>query len=67
LLISDLAERIGLRAEGWLEEQIAAAGLRIAERRETSPEHPKSRDEDDLLFEARSKERIRLFVLQKVP
>lgn len=65
LLISDLAELIGLRPKGWLEERIASAGLVVEQVRETAPQHPKSRDEEDLLFEARSKERIFLFVLHK--
>jgi predicted RNA methylase len=67
LILSDLAERIGLRSKGWLEERVARAGLTVEKRSETQPQHPKSRDEEDLLFEARSEERIRLFVLHKSP
>jgi len=56
LILSDLAERLGLRAEGELERQLEAAGLEVAGGIEAAPRHPRSRDASDPLHEARSKE-----------
>jgi methylase of polypeptide subunit release factors len=56
LILSDLAERLGLRAEGELERQLEAAGLEVAGGLEAAPRHPRSRDRDDPLHEARSQE-----------
>jgi methylase of polypeptide subunit release factors len=56
LILSDLAERLGLRAEGELERQLEAAGLTVAGGLEAAPRHPRSRDASDPLHEARSKE-----------
>jgi SAM-dependent methyltransferase len=56
LILSDLAERLGLRAEGELERQLAAAGLEVAGGIEATPRHPRSRDPDDPLHQARSRE-----------
>jgi methylase of polypeptide subunit release factors len=56
LILSDLAERLGLRAEGELERQLEAAGLEVAGGIEAAPRHPRSRDRDDPLHQARSQE-----------
>jgi SAM-dependent methyltransferase len=56
LILSDLAERLGLRAEDELERQLEAAGLEVAGGIEAAPRHPRSRDASDPLHEARSKE-----------
>ena len=56
LVLSDLAERLGLRRPGALEEAIAQAGLVQVEARSTRPEHPRARDEDDPLHAARAGE-----------
>jgi methylase of polypeptide subunit release factors len=56
LVLSDLAERIGLRAPGEVEAMIARAGLAVAGGLEAVPTHPRSKDPADPLFEARSKE-----------
>jgi len=56
LILSDLAERLGLRGEGELERQLEAAGLGVAGGIEAAPRHPRSRDQADPLHEARSKE-----------
>lgn len=56
LILSDLAERLGLRAEGELERQLAAAGLEVAGGIEATPRHPRSRDPGDPLHQARSRE-----------
>jgi methylase of polypeptide subunit release factors len=56
LILSDLAERIGLRAPGEVEALIGAAGLEVAGGIEAVPSHPRARDAADPLHEARSKE-----------
>jgi SAM-dependent methyltransferase len=56
LILSDLAVRLGLRAEGELERQLAAAGLAVAGGIEAAPRHPRSRDRSDPLHQARSQE-----------
>ena len=59
-MISDLAERLGLRPAGHLGALAARAGLRIADVRETRPAHPRARDEDDPLHAFRAQETTRL-------
>lgn len=56
LVLSDLAEHLGLRSRADLLAAITAAGLKVAERLDTKPTHPKASDRDDPLFEARSAE-----------
>jgi methylase of polypeptide subunit release factors len=63
LIISDLAERLGLRQPGWLESSIAAAGLVISERFSAAARHGKSKDTTDPLHAARSKELTTLYTL----
>jgi methylase of polypeptide subunit release factors len=56
LIISDIAERLGLRSRqkllGWME----MAGLKVIERLDTRPQHPKAQDASDPLHAARSAE-----------
>lgn len=56
LILSDLAEHLGLRAPGELERQLEAAGLEVAGGIELRPSHPRSRDESDPLAAARRQE-----------
>lgn len=56
LILSDLAEHLGLRTRDELMGWIAAAGLRVVKRHDTRPTHPKSKDATDPLFIARSQE-----------
>ncbi|NKY60045.1 methyltransferase [Nocardia flavorosea] len=56
LILSDLAERLGLRTRDELRTHITEAGLRIAGRHDTSPQHPKAADAADPLHEARRQE-----------
>ncbi len=63
LLMSDLAERLGLRAEGELAGRIAAAGLMVLGRDQVRPRHKRSRDPGDPLAAARGAERVSLWRL----
>jgi len=65
IVLSDLAERLGLRPKGQLESLSAAAGLRVCDVLEARPSHPRTRDLADPLFEARAAEVVRLFRLRR--
>ena len=56
LILSDFAERIGLRREGQLQDLIAAGGLRVLSRLETRPRHARASNPLDPLHFARSAE-----------
>ncbi|AMO22024.1 class I SAM-dependent methyltransferase [Ramlibacter solisilvae] len=56
LVLSDLAELLGLRAPAEVPTLIEAAGLRMVGREGIRPRHPKSADPDDPLHAARAKE-----------
>ena len=56
LILSDLAEHLGLRPRAQLLEWIAAAGLRVIERDDVRPTHPKVGDKSDPLHQARAAE-----------
>lgn len=56
LVLSDLAEHLGLRTREELEGWITGGGLRVVGRVDTAPRHPKVRDGDDPLHAARSRE-----------
>ncbi|GAA3083647.1 class I SAM-dependent methyltransferase [Streptomyces rectiviolaceus] len=56
LIMSDLAELLGLRAPGELHSAIAAAGLRVADRLDIRPRHPRASDPADPLHAARAAE-----------
>jgi SAM-dependent methyltransferase len=56
LVLSDLAEQLGLRRADDLERWIADAGLRVLSRDSTTPVHPRSADTADPLHSARSRE-----------
>ncbi|WP_426996012.1 methyltransferase [Pseudarthrobacter sp. N5] len=56
LVLSDLAERLGLRSRDELLGAIEAAGLKVTERLDTKPTHPKASDRNDPLFAARAAE-----------
>ena len=53
LVLSDLAEHLGLRSRDDLLGAIEAAGLKVLERFDTRPTHPKASDRNDPLFAAR--------------
>lgn len=56
LIISDLAEHLGLRPREQLLGWIAEAGLTVLGHHDVRPRHPKAGDPDDPLHAARSKE-----------
>jgi predicted RNA methylase len=56
LILSDIAEHLGLRTRDWLLSSIEAAGLKVVARLQTKPQHPKALDASDPLHVARSKE-----------
>lgn len=56
LIISDLAEHLGLRSRDELLNAIQSAGLQVLERLDTRPHHPKANDESDPLHLARAAE-----------
>jgi len=64
LVLSDLAERLGLREPGALEAAFAAAGLRRVEARTAPAIHPRSKEQEDPLHEARAGELTTLHVLR---
>ena len=64
LIISDIAELLGLRTREVLLEAIAQAGLRVVARLDTVPTHNRAHDETDVLHEARSREVTSLWRLR---
>ena len=63
LILSDLAEHLGLRPRDQLLGWIAAAGLRVLGRSDTRPQHRRAMDAADPLFAARSAELTSLWRL----
>jgi len=64
LILSDLAEHLGLRSREQLLGWIAAAGLAVAGRHDVRPTHAKAFDPDDPLHAARSAEVTSLWRLR---
>jgi len=56
LILSDLAEHLGLRTRAWLLAAFDAAGLNVVARMDTKPTHPRAADESDPLHAARAAE-----------
>jgi SAM-dependent methyltransferase len=56
LILSDLAEHLGLRSRAGLLEEFASAGLRVLGRNDVPPRHPRASDQTDLLHHARAAE-----------
>ncbi|MDB5874394.1 MAG: methylase [Ramlibacter sp.] len=66
LILSDLAEHLGLRSRDQLMGWIAAAGLRVVARNDVRPRHPKAADAGDPLHAARAREVTSLWRLAAV-
>ena len=56
LVLSDLAEHLGLRTRASLLEEFEAHGLRVVGRNDVPPRHPRSADKTDPLHVARAAE-----------
>jgi SAM-dependent methyltransferase len=56
LILSDLAEHLGLRPREQLLEWIVAAGLKVTGRQDVRPTHPRASDDTDPLHTARAAE-----------
>jgi len=56
LILSDLAEHLGLRSRDELLAAIDAAGLKVVDRMNVRPHHPRTADEADPLHAARAAE-----------
>ncbi|RFS86919.1 class I SAM-dependent methyltransferase [Actinomadura spongiicola] len=63
LILSDLAEHLGLRTHDELPTLITSSGLRVAGRLDTKPRHPRVDDADDPLHAARAAETTTLWRL----
>ncbi|WP_104088260.1 class I SAM-dependent methyltransferase [Arthrobacter sp. GMC3] len=63
LIISDLAEHLGLRSREELLDWIGAAGLVVLQKWDTAAKHPRSMDRSDPFFDARSREVTSLWAL----
>ncbi len=66
LILSDLAEHLGLRTREELTGWIAAAGLKVIARADIQPHHPKVSDANDPLHAARRREITSLWRLGAV-
>ncbi|OYY50101.1 MAG: methylase [Methylophilales bacterium 28-44-11] len=64
LVMSDIAEHLGLRPTGALEQWISEAGLTLAEQTSVAPTHAKANDQSDPLYPARAKEVTSLYRLK---
>ncbi len=64
LVLSDLAEHLGLRSRAVLESMFEAGGLVVAGRTDTRPMHPKAADRRDPLHAARAAEQVSLWRLR---
>ncbi len=63
LVLSDLAEHLGLRSRAWLLAAFEGAGLTVAGRIDVRPNHPRVSDDTDPLHEARAAELTSLWRL----
>ncbi|MDA3625434.1 class I SAM-dependent methyltransferase [Saccharopolyspora sp. WRP15-2] len=66
LILSDLAERLGLRTRAELLDAVHRAGLRVVARSDTEPRHPKAAAPGDPFHAARAGEVISLWRLAPI-
>lgn len=64
LIMSNLAETLGLRPAGQLQDMFRESGLRVIDRADTRPSHAKAQDASDPLHPARSSEITSLWRLE---
>jgi methylase of polypeptide subunit release factors len=64
LILSDLAEHLGLRTRDELRALFASSGLEVVGRLDTRPVHPRAADPDDPLHAARAAETTSLWRLR---
>lgn len=67
LILSDLAEHLGLRTRDDLRALFDASGLEVAGKLDTRPVHPRAADPDDPLHAARAAETTSLWRLRRAP
>lgn len=65
LILSDLAEHLGLRQPGEVQALIAQAGLRVVDRLDARPTHGRASDASDPLHQARAAEVTSLWRLAR--
>ncbi|MGP4022975.1 methyltransferase [Actinomadura sp. 3N407] len=65
LIMSDLAEHLGLRTRDDLLAMFESSGLEVAGRLDTKPTHPRAADPDDPLHTARAAETTTLWRLKR--
>ena len=63
LILSDLAEHLGLRTREQLLSEFESAGLRVVDRHDVRPAHPRAADKTDPLHAARAAETTSLWRL----
>ena len=66
LVLSDLAEHLGLRSREALLQMIEEAGLKVLAKLDTVPRHGRAKDADDPLHAARAAEVTSLWKLRVV-
>ena len=64
LILSDLAEHLGLRTREELLAAIDGAGLIVANKSDVKPHHPRASDSTNLLYAARAAELTSLWRLK---
>jgi hypothetical protein len=64
--MSDLAELLGLRSRSELLTAFEAAGLKVVDRSDVRPRHPRASDETDSLHAARAAEVTSLWRLMSM-
>ncbi len=67
LILSDLAEHLGLRTRDDLLALIEGAGLHVIDKTDTTPQHPRAKDISDPLHAARAAEVTSLWRLAVTP
>ena len=63
LILSDLAEHLGLRSREQLTAMFSESGLRVIEKIDAKPMHAKIADQEDALHAARAAEVVSLWRL----